>query len=195
MTGRPTRPQGSPQPRHAVVRLPPQCRLWLGPSRHGIEAPTLRHDRHLRRRRCTYPVSAAIPELVAPLRRGLRHGRRPAARAPITEQSALKTPLRALPRFLVEPDRGPPHPRHQFRPARVSKPRGGHEAFSASVRRHVQLHHVDDAGLHDDRADSSPIHRIDYFERAGRSKVPRCSRDALRTLQHSLVFSRPFVGQ
>jgi glycosyltransferase involved in cell wall biosynthesis len=126
----------------------------------------------------TYPISA-IPELARLHREGFdmavgqRHG-------PHYRQSALKMPMRALLRFLVEWTAG----RH------IPDINSGLRVFSRTTVMHYFAHLCDTFSFTTSMTLAYMMTGrfvaytpIDYFERAGRSKV-RLFRDALRTLQY-----------
>jgi glycosyltransferase involved in cell wall biosynthesis len=126
----------------------------------------------------TYPASA-IPELVRLYQQGFdmvvgqRHG-------PHYRQSALKVPLRAILRFLVEWTAG----------RRIPDINSGLRVFSRAAVMTYFPHLCDTFSFTTSMTLAYMMtnrfvtySRIDYFERDGRSKV-RLFRDSLRTLQY-----------
>jgi glycosyltransferase involved in cell wall biosynthesis len=137
----------------------------------------------------TYPASA-IPELVESYKSGFdmavgqRHG-------PHYRESALKIPLRAVLRFLVEWTAG----------RRIPDINSGLRVFSRTVAMQYFPHLCDTFSFTTSMTLAYMMtkrfvsyHKIDYFERTGSSKV-RLYRDALRTLQYvveAIVYYNPF---
>lgn len=126
----------------------------------------------------TYPVSA-IPELVRLHREGydMAVGQR---QGPYYRESMLKMPMRVLLRFLVEWTAG----RH------IPDINSGLRVFSRTTVMHYFAHLCDTFSFTTSMTLAYMMTGrfvaytpIDYFERAGRSKV-RLFRDALRTLQY-----------
>ncbi|HEY2246666.1 MAG TPA: glycosyltransferase family 2 protein [Bradyrhizobium sp.] len=136
----------------------------------------------------TYPASA-IPELVRLRREGfdMAVGQR---RGPHYRQSLLKMPMRALLRFLVEWTAG----------RRIPDVNSGLRAFSRATVMQYFPHLCDTFSFTTSTTLAYLMTGrfvayapIDYFERAGRSKV-RLFRDALRTLQYvveAILFYNP----
>jgi len=136
----------------------------------------------------TYPVSE-IPELVRQYQSGFdmvvgqRHG-------PHYRESMLKVPLRALLRFLVEWTAG----------RRIPDINSGLRVFSRSVVMGYFPHLCDTYSFTTSMTLAYMMssrfvtyHKIDYFERSGRSKV-RLMRDSLQTLQYiveAIVYYNP----
>ncbi|QPF86901.1 glycosyltransferase family 2 protein [Bradyrhizobium genosp. L] len=136
----------------------------------------------------TYPITA-IPELVRLHREGFdmavgqRHG-------PHYRESWLKMPLRAILRFLVEWSAG----------RRIPDINSGLRVFSRTAVMRYFPHLCDTFSFTTSMTLAYMMtgrfvaySKIDYFERAGRSKV-RLFRDALRTLQYvmeAIVYYNP----
>jgi glycosyltransferase involved in cell wall biosynthesis len=136
----------------------------------------------------TYPVDA-IPELVRLHHEGFdmvvgqRHG-------PHYRESVLKVPLRAVLRFLVEWTAG----------RRIPDINSGLRVFSRAVVMDYFPHLCDTFSFTTSMTLAYMMsnrfvtyHKIDYFERNGRSKV-RLFRDSLRTLQYiveAIVYYNP----
>ena len=136
----------------------------------------------------TYPA-AAIPDLVRLYKEdydmvvGQRHG-------PHYRQSALKMPLRALLRFLVEWTAG----------RRIPDINSGLRVFSRAAVMKYFPHLCDTFSFTTSMTLAYMMtnrfvtyHQIDYFERTGRSKV-RLFRDSLKTLQYvieAIVYYNP----
>jgi glycosyltransferase involved in cell wall biosynthesis len=136
----------------------------------------------------TYPASA-IPELVRLHREGfdMTVGRR---QGPHYRQSMLKMPMRALLRFLVEWTAG----------RRIPDVNSGLRVFDRAMVMQYFPHLCDTFSFTTSMTLAYMMTGrfvaytpIDYFERAGRSKV-RLFRDALRTLQYvveAILFYNP----
>jgi polyisoprenyl-phosphate glycosyltransferase len=136
----------------------------------------------------TYPA-AAISELIRLYREGFdmvvgqRHG-------PHYRQSALKMPLRALLRFLVEWTAG----------RRIPDVNSGLRVFSRAAAMKYFPHLCDTFSFTTSMTLAYMMtnrfvtyYQVDYFERTGRSKV-RLFRDSLRTLQYvveAIVYYNP----
>ena len=136
----------------------------------------------------TYPA-ASIPDLVRLYNQGFdmavgeRHG-------PHYRQSALKVPLRAILRFLVEWTAG----------RRIPDINSGLRVFSRAAAIKYFPHLCDTFSFTTSMTLAYMMtrrfvtyHKIDYFERAGRSKV-RLFRDSLKTLQYiveAIVYYNP----
>ncbi|MCA6113771.1 glycosyltransferase family 2 protein [Bradyrhizobium sp. WSM 1738] len=136
----------------------------------------------------TYPA-AAIPELVRLYNEGFdmavgqRHG-------PHYRQSALKMPLRAVLRFLVEWTAG----------RRIPDINSGLRVFSRTAAMKYFPHLCDTFSFTTSMTLAYMMtrrfvtyHKIEYFERTGRSKV-RLFRDSLKTLQYiieAIVYYNP----
>jgi glycosyltransferase involved in cell wall biosynthesis len=136
----------------------------------------------------TYPA-AAIPELVRLYNEGfdMAVGQR---QGPHYRQSALKMPLRALLRFLVEWTAG----------RRIPDINSGLRVFSRAAAMKYFPHLCDTFSFTTSMTLAYMMtnrfvtyHKIDYFERTGRSKV-RLLRDSLKTLQYiieAIVYYNP----
>lgn len=136
----------------------------------------------------TYP-SAAIPELVRLYNEGFDMvvGQR---QGPYYRQSALKMPLRALLRFLVEWTAG----------RRIPDINSGLRVFSRAAAMKYFPHLCDTFSFTTSMTLAYMMTnrfvtycKIDYFERTGRSKV-RLFRDSLKTLQYvveAIVYYNP----
>ena len=136
----------------------------------------------------TYPA-AAIPDLVRLYNEGFdmavgeRHG-------PHYRQSALKMPLRAILRFLVEWTAG----------RRIPDINSGLRVFSRAAATRYFPHLCDTFSFTTSMTLAYMMtrrfvtyHKIDYFERTGSSKV-RLFRDSLKTLQYvveAIVYYNP----
>jgi glycosyltransferase involved in cell wall biosynthesis len=136
----------------------------------------------------TYPA-AAIPELVRLYNEGfdMAVGQR---QGPHYRQSALKMPLRALLRFLVEWTAG----------RRIPDINSGLRVFSRAAAMKYFPHLCDTFSFTTSMTLAYMMtnrfvtyHKIDYFERTGSSKV-RLLRDSLKTLQYiveAIVYYNP----